>query len=226
LYPIGASEFIQNLELPFIMHFRAASTGMSKSNLLCHPFEVTNESLLKLEGQAQQLLIHNGTLSGWKILLAACDIPDPIYMESSDTRALSIVLAKLSEWEKQKRLLRMLQGRFVFINANDTEKPFKVFGIFSDDKDYPGMKFSNLEWQWYSSNKSYLGVDNHWENDYTNNNHNNSNILPTLVEKTIDEVEKMNPDQKLAYERHLNYHKMLEKGEKFHCHRCGFELSR
>jgi hypothetical protein len=68
-------------------------------------------------------------------------------------------------------------------------------------------------------------VDNHWENDYTNNNHNNSNILPTLVEKTIDEVEKMNPDQKLAYERHLNYHKMLEKGEKFHCHRCGFELS-
>ena len=59
-------EHAKNLPLPYILHFRIASTG-GRNDLLCHPFEVCRSANYKLKGKTKSaVLFHNGTWTGWR----------------------------------------------------------------------------------------------------------------------------------------------------------------
>lgn len=55
----------KKIEPPLIIHFRAASQG-GKSPLLTHPFPITADVPLAIEGFAPQVMFHNGTWGNWK----------------------------------------------------------------------------------------------------------------------------------------------------------------
>lgn len=55
------------LPLPFIPHFRAASTGMLVIPELCHPFVADEHATSDLEGETvNPLIFHNGTWNDWR----------------------------------------------------------------------------------------------------------------------------------------------------------------
>lgn len=59
-------EHAKKLPLPFVLHFRIASTG-GRSDYLCHPFEVSRLANYKLEGKTKNpVLFHNGTWNVWR----------------------------------------------------------------------------------------------------------------------------------------------------------------
>lgn len=55
----------ETLPLPFIVHFRIATTGSQRLNL-SHPFPIEGDVSLALEGKAKHVLFHNGTWHAWK----------------------------------------------------------------------------------------------------------------------------------------------------------------
>lgn len=62
----GMQEMVKDLPLPFITHFRIASCG-GKSPQLCHPFPISADVDLALEGQTKGfVLFHNGHWNEWK----------------------------------------------------------------------------------------------------------------------------------------------------------------
>lgn len=224
LMPQAAFEFSEALELPFVMHFRAASVGMSKSNNLCHPFEVTPVSELKLEGNAPQLLMHNGTVGGYRILLAATDLTEPYHDSASDSRAISMILAKLGDINKQQRLLKSIGGRFVLMDAASYK--FKLFGSFVESWEYPGMKFSNFDWRYET--KVYQSSD-YYSSFWPEKKKESVVADYKVVDKKNQSTDGMTADEKAAHERHLTYEKnineILQNGEKYFCKTCNRQLT-
>lgn len=85
-------ELIATLPLPFIAHFRIASSGGVKRSL-CHPFPVEKNTTLALEGRTKgDVLFHNGDWKGWPeaareaAILSNTHIPVGHW---SDTRAIA-----------------------------------------------------------------------------------------------------------------------------------------
>lgn len=86
-------EFIKDEKIPFplAIHFRTASAG-GASPFLTHPFPVGKGVPVWLEGDANELLFHNGHLGKWEelVLQAGLAAKDP-FPEGpwSDTRAMA-----------------------------------------------------------------------------------------------------------------------------------------
>lgn len=140
--------FIQLLPLPFVVHARKASYG-GKDLLLNHPFEITLESDLKLQGNSEKLLMHNGSLKDWEIYLSCAGIEKLLGETISDTKAVAKILAKNGNEE----FLTKLDGYWVVMDGK-TQK-IKLFGNFKDDTEFPGMKFSNLLWKHHKVKYEY-----------------------------------------------------------------------
>lgn len=141
---------------PFVMHFREKSFGSAGgeiNELLTHPFEITEESELKLTGEADRVLFQNGTVSEWNMYLAAAGMePNGL---TSDARALARIISK----HKNNDFLLKIPGVYVVMDGK--EKKCLSYGKFQEDnKSY----FSNLKWKWYKSNNSYLNSNNHNHN--------------------------------------------------------------
>ena len=146
-------EWVDKTPLPFVVHFRASSIG-GKSLLLSHPFEVTESSDLSWQGEAEQLLVQNGTYSDYEMLMLAAGIENPDdKLPMSDSRAIAMILSKL-EPDKQNLFLKKmsLAGRhgscmtgqkFILIDAKT--KQFKMAGDFTLED---GMYFSNTYWKY------------------------------------------------------------------------------
>lgn len=145
-------KFIQHLELPFVIHFRAASIG-GKSLLLTHPFEVTKESVLKMEGSTDKVVFHNGHVSDWEIYLAAANIEPDNKQPMSDTRAMAMIAAN-----DNTKFLRRAKGHYVVMDSKDVR--FYLYGKF-DEED--GIAYSNLFWKYYgeNTNSSYNRNSSH-----------------------------------------------------------------
>lgn len=127
---------IQDLSFPFSVHFRLASSG-GKSELLCHPFEITRESELKLNGECDKVLMHNGHIYNWKEYLAATGIyisDDKELM--SDSRAIAMIAFN------NEKFLSILNGCFVIIDS--LGKKFRMFGDFKEEE---GIHYSNMFWK-------------------------------------------------------------------------------
>lgn len=138
-----AYAFSETLTLPFCVHFRKASIGET-SPLLTHPFIVSPDSPLMLEGDAPKLLMHNGTVSFWKEYMNAAghydgakgNISTPHII--SDTRAIAMVIAN----ENQKFLHNLGTSKFIFMNLDD--RKFRYYGDFVE---WDGLLLSNTYWK-------------------------------------------------------------------------------
>ncbi len=84
-----AQELATSLPLPFIMHFRLATHG-GMSPLLCHPFPVSRNVGVTLQGQAKELLFHNGVWNEHAQFERRAALRGPV----SDTRIMAYVLWK------------------------------------------------------------------------------------------------------------------------------------
>jgi hypothetical protein len=105
-------EFIEkeNIKFPLAIHFRNASAGMPVCDELCHPFPVSEHVETYSEGEAEQLLMHNGHVHDWdKHFLHALYTTDALCPEGkwSDSRALAFLVAM-----KGPGILNFVGGRY------------------------------------------------------------------------------------------------------------------
>jgi len=76
---------------PLAVHFRSASVGGVWKEL-CHPFPLGKGAPTWLEGDAEEVLFHNGHLSDWEKLVLAAGLPSKDKFPTgiwSDSRALA-----------------------------------------------------------------------------------------------------------------------------------------
>ena len=93
---VGEAQFLADkMPLPHVMHFRMATHG-GTSPLLCHPFPVTRSVGVKLEGQARELLFHNGVWMEHAMFQHQVRFTGPV----SDTRILAYVLWREGQTER------------------------------------------------------------------------------------------------------------------------------
>ena len=149
---ITTAEEVYNLslatELPFVIHFRKTSTGLKTDPLLTHPFEISKDSPLKLYGETDRVLIHNGTEVDWRKCLAASGLTIPkdkagLPQDMSDTRAIAMILSQ----HKNNDFLFAATGKFVVVGYGSPtdERAFRYYGDFQEDD---GILYSNLLWKW------------------------------------------------------------------------------
>lgn len=153
-------KLVYETPLPFVLHFRQSSFFMDRDNkFLNHPFEITPESPLRMHGEAEKLLIHNGTLKEYELMMAVADVPfvkdDP---DMTDTRAIAKMMAKNND-----RLPWRLEGKFVIVDS--ARKRFRLAGNFITED---GMLFSNLSWKWKQTYYSKKGKFNLTDEEYYN----------------------------------------------------------
>ena len=105
----------------WVAHFRIATIG-GKTSELTHPFVVSNDSPLKLEGEADSVLFQNGTFSSWDTeLLRACAnrgirIPDGDW---SDARAIAVLVSIYG-----RNILRFCGGsRYLLLSNGNKANP-------------------------------------------------------------------------------------------------------
>ncbi len=153
---------VNDTPLPFILHFRAASWKMGRSYLLTHPFIVSETSPTSSSGKGDKLLFHNGTYVDYKVMMIAAGIDKTkVKDEITDTRGIAMILSKLGD-DQQIELLKSIPGKFVLMDSN--KKQFFTFGEFKEEKDYPGIQFSNLDWKTITVTHYHgRGDDNEYE---------------------------------------------------------------
>lgn len=159
-------DLIQKIELPFVLHFRAASIG-GKSEKLTHPFEMSVESPLKMKGSCDKAVVHNGTVSEWELLLAAAGIEKPIGEDISDSRAIAMISGKDNE-----KFLAKIKGNYIV--ADGSTGDFRTYGDFRDGigQDEAGMIFSNFTWRYKNSTTSTSShVTTHYGNHHRYGGH-------------------------------------------------------
>jgi predicted glutamine amidotransferase len=137
---VELNNFISVLELPFVIHFRAASCG-GKDMFLTHPFPITLESELALQGNASKLLFHNGHVKDYELLLSCCDIETQSNELMSDTRAIAKILAK----NNNTNFLSKLNGKWVVMDSENNN--IITYGNFEKEYNNLGIEFSNTGWK-------------------------------------------------------------------------------
>lgn len=159
-------EFYKCLKvLPHVAHFRIATSG-GVNQELTHPFEVSINSPISLEGSSKHpLLFHNGIITDWKERFLqwtpeiirelrrrkmAPILPDGPW---SDTRTVAIITAYSGI-----SVLNFISGKFVVINNNI----IKTYGEFETAK---GIHFSNSGYMpaYNSINSGYWERGGTWQ---------------------------------------------------------------
>lgn len=140
-------DFVQKLDAPeYIIHLRLTSFG-GNSPLLTHPFIISEDSPLSLEGKADRIIFHNGTVENFDYLLYGAGIfPDEKEI-INDSRAIAMVLSK----QKNYNLLYKLRAKYnpnKFAIIDGTKEKFYAAGDFYQDDDHKGFWFSNTIWKY------------------------------------------------------------------------------
>lgn len=108
--------------LPYIAHFRIASCG-GRSPELTHPFPITPEVSLDLEGRAPAVLFHNGHWGNWKNVLVDMALKTgyelPANEPWSDSRVMAFAAARVG-----LGFLSLIEERIAVL----TPKSFYVLG--------------------------------------------------------------------------------------------------
>ena len=140
----------KDLPTPFILHFRIASSG-AKTPQLCHPFPISKDVDLALEGQTRGfVLFHNGHWAQWRefcqktALHSGAKIPAGAW---SDTRALAWVANQYG-----LGILEMIDEKAVAFGPTDIEV---VKGNGWDDVD--GIWCSNCGYHYVFTWKNIMG---------------------------------------------------------------------
>ena len=168
--------FIQDIPLPFSVHFRLASCG-GKNPLLIHPFEINRSSPLKMEGVCDKALFHNGHLSDHEKLLAAASIYPAKDEVMSDTRAIAMIM------DNNLKFVEHLHGKYVIM---DGATGLISITPFNDFTEIDGIYYSNTYWQHSGSHKNYYSGSYRyniggWDEDSEFQRENTTTISPTIV---------------------------------------------
>lgn len=118
------------IPLPLMIHFRTASVG-GPDKALAHPFPITKEANLDLSGEAEAVLMHNGTLSFWEDLVLNTALRTEGMLPEgpwSDSRALAWIAS-----HKGASIIPFLTkssgSRVVVLEANPPGKQhFRIWG--------------------------------------------------------------------------------------------------
>ncbi len=109
----------RGLQTHMLIHFRIATVG-EKVPQLCHPFPITKDVELNLEGTTNAVLGHNGTVSSWKDYMLnaiSWNNPVPPGHHWSDTRGLAFLVHTYGA-----PIINLLDGQRIAI-LSDGEKP-------------------------------------------------------------------------------------------------------
>lgn len=192
---------IEKTPLPQIVHFRLHSVG-GYSGLLTHPFEVTRESKLRLKGEANRLLFHNGHDSDFNKYIAAANLHQKDKSPMSDTRAIAMVVSNNNE-----KFLQVASGKFILLDA--TCHKIKLFGDFTELPEFPGIAFSNTIWK-YRVKVTHCGVSNPNSNVNAYINAGNKS-----TESEVNRFENEGGNQKKEVEA-VNYYSMTRAQQQAH----------
>lgn len=142
-------EFTKEKIFPHVIHFRL---GKPTLNVLTHPFEISEDSVLNLTNTIEgNVLFHNGVITGWRDRMYESfaftgKIPEgPII----DTRVAAIWANKFG-----KRIFDFIDGKFVIFGPETLE----MIGEFSTDRgvDYSNNSYKVIGKYYYSgTNYSY-----------------------------------------------------------------------
>ena len=131
------TELCQKVPLPFVVHFRIPSAG-GDSKYLCHPFPVTADVPLELQGTTKgYVLFHNGHWNRWKestleaAVRSGTKVPGGKW---SDTRAMAFHAHIYGSG-----ILEMIDEKSVLFGPTKVE----VFGQWSKEG---GLWVSNRGW--------------------------------------------------------------------------------
>ena len=144
---VGEAQFLADkMPLPHVMHFRMATHG-GDSPLLCHPFPVTRNVGVKLEGQAKELLFHNGVWMEHELFQHEVRFTGPV----SDTRILAYVLWREGQTERTSvaTFLSKQAGKLALV----TKEGITRYGDWDEGDGLdstPGCWYSNLHHTWAS----------------------------------------------------------------------------
>lgn len=102
--------------LPYVVHFRIATSGGINKEL-CHPFPISRQATVMTEGQAKQVMFHNGIWFEWReflmkgLLATGKQLPHGPW---SDTRALAFLAYhygdKILELSEEKIVVLSKEG--------------------------------------------------------------------------------------------------------------------
>lgn len=165
-------ELTKDIPIPFVFHARLASQG-GKDLLLTHPFEITEQSELKLSGECDKLLFHNGHSNLFDNYALAADVDIKEVGPMSDTRAFAMICSK--HRDNGYKFLKSLNNKFVIMDAKAGK--FQLVGEFIHDEE-AGAYYSNTFWKYrnttgctyaqyhndawdYEGGNYYAGVGNH-----------------------------------------------------------------
>ena len=120
-------DILETEKPPFIVHFRLASAGGNHPGL-CHPFPITKDFNLQLEGHADAVIAHNGHMKGWEHLALSTFIKTGEHIANgpwSDTRLMSWLVA-----HNGPNILSFLNEKVAYM----THSELKIFNqhLFSD----------------------------------------------------------------------------------------------
>lgn len=124
------SEFCKKPSFPHVVHFRLGSPVCQE---LTHPFIISESSELVLKGEADNVMFHNGIVSGWKdrmweMFFKLGYIPDG---KISDTRIIAMMYHLFGE-----NIFELIDGKFVAFGATK----IKLYGKFEEED---GIWYSN-----------------------------------------------------------------------------------
>jgi hypothetical protein len=177
-------ELVDKTELPFVIHFRLASVG-GIDPLLTQPFEITEKSTLRLQGQCNRVLVHNGTDHDWKKCLAAGgfalpkdenDKEEPI----SDSRAFAMILSR----HKNNDFLNAVSGRFVVVGYGSPTDEYALRYFGDSWTEEQGIFYSNMLWKYEKVTSSYAPKHDFYH-------HRSIGFTPTEQLKKKDETQRI-----------------------------------
>ena len=86
----------EQVKLPFILHFRMATHG-GVNPALCHPFPITRNVGVRTNGEARELLFHNGVWNDCVKFSESAQLRGPV----SDTRIMAYLLHREGEEQRE-----------------------------------------------------------------------------------------------------------------------------
>jgi hypothetical protein len=160
--------FAERLPQPYVLHFRVPSVG-GPHPLLTHPFPVSEDSWLALEGETDgAVMFHNGTFHGWKdkvweVCMSIVETGQDAKMPGgrwSDSRAMAWIAGICGTG-----ILSTFNEKIVVLTPTD----YDAYGNW--DAIGEGLWVSNVHWnhgRTYTGERSssiYMGTNLHDDDD-------------------------------------------------------------
>lgn len=136
LVPDQVGLVLDNIPLPYVIHFRIATVGGVNAGL-CHPFPLKSGVPLDLAGKSSGVLFHNGHCSHAGELALAADVR--LKGPASDTRQIAAVVHKIG-LERGKELIASIGDRFALMQ----DRNIALIGQWTKRGQ---IWYSNLHWE-------------------------------------------------------------------------------